>query len=269
MEKRVQSPSSINVYKHCPRKYYYSYILKLPQPPNVHLVRGNIAHSILEKFFDIDTSAISIENYEAHLKLTIQEMLVREWKNYKEKLDDLELEKETEMFYFEETLMMLLNWLDLFCSKVERKQGSFQERFKALTPIRELQYVSEKYHVRGFIDAIETNEDGSVRLMDYKTSKRQNLNEHILQLGIYSLLYYDKHGVMPKQVGVYFLKGRETFIDVDEELLEKAKKEIEYIHECTQTNDINHYIKNPGPLCKWRTGQCPFYDTCRPFEKLK
>jgi len=264
MEKRVQSPSSIKTYKHCARKYYYSYILKLPQAPNIHLVRGNIAHSVLEYFFDTDTSLFSMEDYEVHLKLVIQELLVKEWKKVKEKLDKLELTKEKMMFYFEETLMMLLKWLDLFCSKIEKKRGTFQERFKELTPERELLFTSEKYHVRGIIDAIEKNSDGSVRLMDYKTSKSANINEHILQLGIYSLLYHDKHGVMPKHVGVYFLKHKESSIEVDEEMLEMAKKEIAHIHESTQTQDINHYPKTITPLCKCSTGQCPFYDVCRP-----
>jgi ATP-dependent helicase/DNAse subunit B len=53
MPKRVQSPSSINTYNQCPRKYYYQYILKLPTRPSIHLVRGNIAHSVLEDFFSI------------------------------------------------------------------------------------------------------------------------------------------------------------------------------------------------------------------------
>lgn len=266
-EKKVQSPSSIKTYKQCPRKYYYSYILELEQPPNVHTVRGNIAHSALEHFFDIDTTLMSMDNYGPHLRLVMQHLLLKEWQNYKPKLDKLELTQDTQMHYFEETLMMLFNWLELFCRKLENKEGTFQERFKILTPTRELMYVSEKYHTRGIIDAIENNSDGTVRLMDYKTSASENLNEHLLQLGIYSLLYYDKHGVMPKQVGIYFLKGRESLVDVDEELLDMARKEIERIHSATATKDVNHYPKKPSPLCKWSTGQCSFYDVCRPHDR--
>ncbi len=265
VEKKVQSPSSIKTYKHCPRKYYYTYILKLPTPPNIHLVRGNIAHSVLENFFDIDTSVISIDDYQTHLKLVMQRLLLKEWQNYKKKLDALELTKEDEMHYFEDTLMMLLKWAELFFTKIEKRKGTFQERFKELTPQRELLYVSEKYHTKGYIDAVEKHE-GITRLMDYKTSKKHDINDHILQLAIYSLLYYDKHGYMPEQVGIYFLKGGEAIQDVDEELLALAKKEIAHVHENTTSEDINQYGKNPGPLCKYRTGQCEFYDTCRPFD---
>jgi len=266
MEKKVQSPSSIKTYKHCPRKYYYSYILKLEAPPNIHQVRGNIAHSVLEHFFDIDTSVITLENYEAHLKLIVQHLLLREWQNYKEKLDQLKLTHERQMHYFEDTLLMLFNWIELFCSKIAAKTGTFQERFIALTPMRELLFVSEQYHAKGIIDAIETNSDGTVRIMDYKTSSSHDLNDHILQLAIYSLLYFDKHGQLPKQVGVYFLKGKEAIMDVDEELVALAKREIAHVHSKTQTEDVNHYPKSPGPLCKYSTGKCEFYDVCRPFE---
>jgi len=265
MEKRVQSPSSIKTYKHCPRKYYYAYVLKLEQPANIHTVRGNIAHSALENFFDVDTADMNIENFEQRLKTAIQELLLQEWQNYKEELDKLELTQKKKIHYFEETLIMLFNWVSLFCRKIEKKEGSFQERFKQLTPTRELMYVSEKYHVRGIIDAIE-EDNGIIRLMDYKTSRLQNLDEHLLQLGIYSLLYLDKHGKVPTEVGVYFLKGQEKFIQVDDELMDMAKKEIENIHAVTQTEDVNKYPKSPGPLCKWRTGQCAFYDICKPFD---
>lgn len=263
---RVQSPSSIKTFKQCPRKYYYSYILELETTSNIYQVRGNIAHSVLEHFFDIETSMISLNNYEQHLKLVMQNLLLKEWQNYKEELVKLELSQEQEIKYFEETLMMLFNWTNSFCQKIAKQQGTFQERFKKLTPIRELRYVSQEHAVQGFIDAIE-HRDCGVCLMDYKTSSKQNIDEHLLQLGIYSLLYYEKHGVMPKQVGVYFLKGEESILEVDEELVEMAKKEIAHVHENTQTNNINDYPKQPGGLCKWSSGQCDFYNTCRPFEK--
>lgn len=266
MAKRVQSPSSIKTYKQCPRKYYYSYILKLPQPPNIHQVRGTITHSVLEHFFEIDTSALSLENCKNELKVIVQKLLLTEWSQKKTELDKVKITKEQEMHYFEDTMMMLFNWVELFCTKIEKKKGTFQERFKELTPERELKFVSENYSIQGYIDAIE-NHDGHVRLMDYKTSKNEDINEHLLQLGIYSLLYQEKHGILPKYVGVYFLKGQESQLEVDEELLNLAKKEIQNIHERTQTENIHSYPKQPSSLCKWSTGQCEFFDICRPFEK--
>jgi CRISPR/Cas system-associated exonuclease Cas4 (RecB family) len=265
MPKRVQSPSSIKCYKQCPRKYYYAYIAKLPQPPNVHQVRGNIAHDVLEHFFDIDTRVISLDSYPAHLQLVIQDLLLKEWQAAKPELEKLNLTKEQEIFYFEETLMMLLNWLKQFTVKIASETGSFAERFKKLTPLREQLYKSDNLHAQGIIDAIECDGE-TVRLMDYKTSSNQDINDHLLQLAIYSLLYYEKHGRVPEYAGIYFLKGKEVVVEVDEQLIEMAKKEIENIHQRTQSTHLLDYPRCPGPLCKWSTGQCEFYDTCKPSQ---
>src|SRR3989338_7328965 len=171
MGKRVQSPSSINVYKQCPRKYYYQYILKLDTLPSIHTLRGNIAHSVLENFFDADLSMLNIKNFREPLQKRIQQLLIKHWN--------------------EKLVQKVKSFSDL----------SFQEIFKKLTPLRELEYQSHKYAVRGFIDAIEEMEDKR-RLMDYKTSKRFHITEEYkLQLAIYALLYQEKHGVIPDQVG--------------------------------------------------------------------
>ena len=271
--KRVQSPSSINVYNQCPRKYYYQYILKLETSTNIHLVRGNIAHTVLEDFYSQDIANVNMKNYETMLKVKIQELLIKTWKDYEEKLTQLKLSQDVLTFYFEETLLMLTNWADKFIAKVKSFDNlSFKEIFEKLTPIREQHYISKELSVRGFIDAIE-DRDGKVQIMDYKTSKRFELSpSYKRQLGIYALLYKQKHGVSPAKVGIYFLKDRgkyEYTLDVDEELLEQAKKEINHVHEKTKSDNIEDYLKNITPLCKWSTGQCDFYDICFKQKSIK
>lgn len=265
MGKRVQSPSSIKTYKQCPRKYYYTYIEKLPLPPNIHQVRGNITHSVLEHFFDIDTTQMDLGDYKHKMKLAIQEGLVREWQNYKEQLIEVGVTKEEELHYFEDTLFMLFNWAEQFFERIEKEEGSITQRFRKLTPIREQEYRSEKLMIRGFIDAIE-DRSGSITLMDYKTNKTFNIDDHMLQLAIYSLLYMEKHGSMPSKVGIYFLKDKEQLIDVDKKLVEMAKKEVRAIHLLTKTDHIDDYPRRISPLCKWSTGQCEHYDVCRPHQ---
>jgi CRISPR/Cas system-associated exonuclease Cas4 (RecB family) len=265
MGKRVQSPSSIKTYKQCPRKYYYNYIEKRPQIPNIHQVRGNIAHSVLENFFDINTTQIDLGDYRQKLKLVVQEGLVKEWHNYKGKLEEVGLEKQQELQYFEETLFMLFNWLEQFFDKVDEEEGSFTQRFRKLTPERELEYRSEKLMVRGFIDAIE-NRNGTIRVMDYKTNKSFKIRDHTLQLAIYSLLYLEKHGEMPHQVGIYFLKDKEQVMNVDKKLVDLARKEVSAIHLLTKTDHVDDYPRRVTPLCKWSTGQCEHYDVCNPHQ---
>jgi len=266
---RIQSPSSINTYKQCPRKYFYQYITKLKTSPSIHTIRGNIVHSVLEDFFDINTADLTFENCEPALTQKIQELLVHHWKLKEVGLKKLGLEEKELNFYFEESMMMLVNWLQKFITKAQAMPSKdFKAIFKELTPLRELQYRSEERAVRGFIDAIE-NIKGKVRLMDYKSSKKFDMSEpYKLQLAIYAMLYEERHQKKPDQVGIYFLKdtGKHEYVmDVDEELLQFAKLEVEMIHLNTESNAIADYPKNITPLCKWRTGQCDFYGLC--FEQ--
>ncbi len=266
MVKRVQSPSSINTFKQCKRKYYYSYIEELPRKENIHGVRGNIAHSVLENFYTIDLKDFTKENYRQMFRVTLQNLFIQEWGKEREKLLALKLTKEELEHYFNDTLFMILNWCDDFLKHFESKlDNSIEEAFKQLTPQTELAFVSEEYKVRGFVDAIHLVE-GDVHIVDYKTNKKAELKDSIkLQLAIYCLMYEEKFGKRPKKAGAFFLRDTLHMIDVDEELLTKAKMEIKNIHDYTEkASSVHDYERTVTPLCKWRTGQCDFYEVCKP-----
>ncbi len=271
MAKRVESPSSINTFKQCPRKYYYNYVEKLPRVANIHQIRGNIAHSTLENFYDIDVSQFNEENYSLKFKEVIQQLLMHQWNTDYPRLHELNLSKDKLKFYFEETMLMLMNWVNHFITdfeKVKINGTSIQEAFIKITPIREQEYRSDNYSVRGFIDAIQHIEEEEVHIIDYKTNARFDMKDAIrLQLAIYSLLYQEKHGVLPSKVGIFFLRHKLKMMNVDEELLELAKREIELIHMHTSaTEEKEDYKRKITGLCKWRTGQCDFYETCKPHD---
>ncbi len=273
---RVQSPSSILTYKQCPRKYYYQYIAKLPTRENVHLVRGKIVHEVLERFFEIPLDEISDENYVEHLTYYVKNLFNGLWSKERPSIIKLGLTEDQIVFYYEETIMMLANWLNQFLVRLRGTIDGKDVRhgFEALRPVALEKGLSSDVHmVRGFIDYIEeyidsTTPDGEkkVKVMDYKTSKSSELTDNYrLQLAIYALLYEETYGKKPNKVGLWFLKnGKEVCVNVDEELLQLAKFEVEQIHFNTQTKKIDDYHMKSGPLCKWSTGQCDFYDQCFP-----
>ena len=210
MATRVQSPSSINTFKQCQRKYYYQYIEKLPTSKSIHLVRGNIVHSVLEDFFDLDTTSFSLQEAPMKFRQELQRLMLHHWIGYGEQLQTLGLDNDKLKFYFEESMMMVLNWGNHFVKefneemKKEEKQTS--DIFKQLTPIRELEYRSEQFQVRGFIDAIRHFGD-EVHIIDYKTNSKSEIKESIRrQLSIYCLMYEEKHGFLPTKVGAFFVR---------------------------------------------------------------
>lgn len=264
-KKRMQSPSSINVYLQCPRKYYYQYKLKLRTKPSIHLVRGSVAHLVLEHLYDIYPDVIA-EGYENNLRIITTELLKKNWSEAKDEFEKLDMTDQEISMYYKETERMLLNYLDLFMQRLQQKIDdgmSFVDAFRKLTPDREEEYLSWDHYVKGFIDVIE-KWDGKIRLMDYKTSKRAKINDaYKLQLAIYALLYQEKHGTLPDEVGIYFLKHGEMTLPVDQDLVKHAQFHIEQIHASTQdTDSISDYPKKVSGLCKWATGQCDFYEYC-------
>jgi len=258
---RVQSPSSINLYKQCPRRYYYNYIEKLPTKPSIHLLRGSIVHSILEEFFKIDINNISEKNFVFELNVLINEIFINHWKKRQPQLESLNLDNLE--FYFNETKSMINEWITNFISKLINQMENlpFKESFKKLTPKTEIKYTSQKHNVMGFIDAV--HEDEEITLVDYKTSSKDEFSEEYkLQMAIYALLYHEKNNKMPHKVGINFLKFGEKFIQVDEDLIELAKQECKQIQKVTSSNKIEDYPKKESGLCKWSSGQCDFYNIC-------
>ncbi|MBW2998935.1 PD-(D/E)XK nuclease family protein [Candidatus Woesearchaeota archaeon] len=264
MAQRLQSPSSINLFRQCARKYFYQYILKLPTKKSIHLVRGVVAHQVLEDFFKLDPEKLPSENYEFILRTLIQDMLNKEWIKEKEKFDELGMNEHDLEFYRTETKEMFENWVSGFITKLneEMQTKSFKEAFKHLTPITEKYYHSESHQVRGYIDAIHEWGD-NVHILDYKTSKRAKISpEYRLQLGIYAMMYQQEHGVKPTKVGINFLKFDELYIAVDDALIKEAEVACHEIQEKTKFDNIENYPKTITPLCKWSTGQCDFYERC-------
>src|SRR3989338_6780202 len=99
---RMQSPSSINTYKQCPRKYFYQYILKLPTKPSICLIRGSIVHEVLEKFFDLDIASLDEAELEFGMRSFVTAHLLRLWTKNKQKLMGLALpSEELERFLLE------------------------------------------------------------------------------------------------------------------------------------------------------------------------
>lgn len=261
---RIQSSSSINAFRQCPRKYYYTYIKELPQKPSIHLVRGKIAHQIVEDFFKLDIDSIPEENFEFSMKILLQDRLSMLWVESEEELSKLDISWREINSYLEETKSMIQYWFLDFMQSVKKraKKTGFKQAFKELSPVSEEHFLSRDIGVQGYIDAIHKDNDG-IRIIDYKTSKKDAItDDYRLQLAIYSLLYHEKYNEYPQRAGVYLFRHGERLLDVDENLLEFGRKEVERVHKCTSSENITDYPKSPSILCNWGKGCCDFYDIC-------
>jgi CRISPR/Cas system-associated exonuclease Cas4 (RecB family) len=214
---------------------------------------------VLEDFFSFDAKKFDEFGYGQEIKSLLFNLLDHYWQNSKKELDLLGLEGSQLNHYYEESKTMLSLWAERFIKKLELESIGLGvvTAFERLRPRTEVEYNSENYGVKGYVDAVHEHDE--IILMDYKTSNKDYVqDEYRLQLGIYALLYQQEHGIAPDKVGIDFLRFGEIVINVDENLLNLAKKEIEAIHGHSKSDRIEDYPKTPSKLCNW----CDFYSVC-------
>ncbi len=264
--RRVESPSSINTYNQCPRRYFHNYIQRLKSKGNIHTIKGNVVHSVLETFFEEPLPEnLDYNNVEEWISEKTFKLFVRFWKEKKEIVKRLEISEGMEAIGINDCVNILNQWTISFMKRMQKTNLPCKEAFNALKPKHKEKYFkSEKFSVHGFVDVIE-EVDGRIRLMDYKTSSSSYVgDEYFLQLGVYALLYEENLSVQPQEVGIYFLRDEngERVLTVNDNMLENAKRQIVKHHGRTQSDDMKEYPKKPGFQCKWATGQCDFYKLC-------
>lgn len=262
---KIQSPSSINLYRQCPRKYYYKHIEQVPEKANLQQIRGKIVHKVLEDIYDLHTDPIPEDSFLITLRVVLHEHFKNEWNANADKLAEAEVSENEITACYEETKIMINNFFQYISEKIRElvSQGiSPKIAFQLIKPKREVLLKSPIHHVKGYVDAI-CEDNGKTMILDYKTSKRFEISEdYKLQLAIYSLLFEEAYHT-PHEIGVLFLKhGRELRMNVDSRMIEWAKEECLKTHINTQSKDKKDYPKKPSYLCKWNDGRCPYYNLC-------
>jgi CRISPR/Cas system-associated exonuclease Cas4 (RecB family) len=263
---RIESPSSVNTYFQCPRKYYYSYKLKLPRTDSIATITGKSVHDALEKFFVLGSLGMTQENYVSEFQHRLMSQFNDIWAKAIPSLLKLNINKDTITKHYNDTMGMLRNFAGHVINQInaEMKKGkTFQKAFSHVKPQTEIHLTSDTHMVQGYVDALHEKDD-FIKVVDYKTSKRDHMSEdYRRQLAIYALLYHENFNKLPNKVGLYFLRqGTERDLDVDFGLVEEAKEALKKVHESTNSELIEDYPKEKSPLCKWSTGQCDFYESC-------
>lgn len=238
----MQSPTSINTYLQCPRKYYYKYIRRIPMKENVYALIGTIAHKVLADFVSKDSGDYSVER--------LMNVFDETWKRNKSPLVRQE--------HYGEIKVMLENWHNQLIIKTNGKRLDDYLKFAKA----EQKLKSEEYNVCGVLDLLNETE-GSI--VEYKTSSKPELTrEYKIQLGIYALLFLETFKKLPEKVFIHFLKHGKKEVPFTPGLLNDAKRICKLVNLKTLKSDMREYPKRKCSLCKWSNGQCDFYEECFP-----
>ncbi len=170
------SASRIATYQKCTWLYWTKYVLRLPDSTNTGALQGNCCHTICEcllksrhkKLYDnILSGGATIENE------PVIERFVRKFIK-KEKLPE-------ESFAKIDAMIVVALGVDFFC-----KGG------KIVSAEMEFDIANElpPYHIKGYMDKPAIYDDKFIRIVDYKSSKKQYQGEELVinpQAMIYSL----------------------------------------------------------------------------------
>lgn len=233
--------SRIDTYRTCPRMFRYRYVDRLPGKPAPALSFGTSIHEALERFYD-------------------------------RKLPEEPTEEELVGFLYDA-------WDSTGFRKVDRteqtrwyRQGQqvLRRYHRRVTGSYRLPVATEAWFELPFDDAVVVgsidrvdDDDGVLRVVDYKTNKRVRDRDRVkrsLQLSIYALACEHLYGELPGTVSLDFVvAGREIVVDVDELDLDAARRAV---HDAAEAVRAQQYEPTPMRLCDW----CDFRAVCPAWE---
>jgi CRISPR/Cas system-associated exonuclease Cas4 (RecB family) len=143
---RLLSPTAINTYLYCPRKYYLRYIKRLKSKLSIYLIRGNVVHKAIEKFHQKsgpDLKQTSLYNLASRLLRLFQTV----WNQAKSEIGALKLGDEKIAGFCRESRLMMINF----------SQWLFNRGLPSATKT-EVKLISRSLGLMGVIDAVYDSE---------------------------------------------------------------------------------------------------------------
>jgi len=239
---RRLSASALRRFESCPKQFYLADLVRADRGfvSSPRLAQANAVHHALERFFGLPVENRSLE--------TLQQALRFVWPAHRGV--DLFADRKEEAAYGLEALWML---------------ESFVENFDTLgTPLAREQWLDTRLANRielfGKLDRIDRRADGSLEVIDYKTSDRP-IDEHDLPDDIAAKTYavlaqanYDAHVSAVRYI--YLPLGREVVWRPEPEDLAEARQALE--SRVAQIRETESYDATPSPHCRY----CPFALRC-------
>jgi hypothetical protein len=234
------TPTSINTFIKCPRRYYYIHVARFKKPPNIHLIRGMTVHKTIESFYKLNIKQCQGFDF-IDLKLIIYNLFKQEWDRKNATFSKINLTKTDQDYFFQASLKMLYHFVEEYY---------FNREFELPDPVLEKTLSDKDLMIRGRVDAIHENcGDRSPLIVDFKTCKSKIITPaYSKQMGIYALLYYNNFNIIP-DIKIHFLNFKKGLVKlpVSKSFLDFIKGLVLDIHQRIKSNDISDY----PCVCGW------------------
>ena len=248
------SPSGSAAFEQCPKKWYFKYVAKLPDPKGEDAVLGTFTHSVLELLLQEPAD----NRTKAKAKAIAREI----WPEVENDPDFIALSlSDVQALEFRKRSWTAIEGL----WELEHPQG-----VEVASTELEVKVELSSIPFYGFIDRVE-REDGGLVITDYKSGKAPNKrfeDDRLQQVLLYAAALEQLDGHRPKRAKLLFLNNRDKSnsqnrrvveVEVTEKNLTQATKKFKRNWEelnaaCTSGT----FHAKPQILCKW----CSFLQNC-------
>ena len=248
------SYSKINTFKNCPQQYKIIYVDKIrKQDESIEAFMGKRVHEVLEWLYSIKDLKNEYIVFDRILK-KYKEL----WNNNFHENIFIARCKYNKYSYNKSSVYQIgIHCLKKYYNKFS-DNGYFNQRVFG-TEVR-FEIKIDNYKFIGYIDRIDKNDDGSIDIIDYKTSKRDKSYyqaKNDFQLAIYYLAAKELFNNSEINLNLFYLRT-DKFIKIEDDInkiLDLKKNIKKYIFSINNENDFS---ANESILCEW----CYFWREC-------
>jgi putative RecB family exonuclease len=240
------SPSSIGTWQQCPLRFRYSRIDRIPEPSTEPQILGSFVHEVLEFLYALPA--------EERTKQRARQLASQLW--------DEKWSAEAEQLNLDPDELHQFRWRSWWCiESLWQLEEPTQTNLAGIEQRLEMHIGDAK--LIGILDRYEENQDGSIRISDYKTGKKpkpQYEADKKFQLTVYADLVEKTLGHEVNGAELLYLKdGFRWEYNPTKSEIEEMRKTVTEVWEAIKVScSTGEFEAKPTILCNW----CSYKVTC-------
>ncbi len=238
------SPSRASDFMSCPLLYRFRVVDRLPQAPSPAAVRGTVVHTVLESRFDLPAGERTPQ--------VARDLLGPTWERL------LAAEPGLGSMFAGDDGIDLLQWLAQ-CRSLLATYFRLEDP-QRLEPAQREVYVEHvlgsRLLLRGYVDRVDVNAAGAVRVVDYKTGRSPSEifeGKALFQMKFYALVLWRSTGRVPSLLQLIYLGNGEVLsYQPDEHDLLATERKVDALWTAiARAHESGRWEPRRSALCDW------------------
>jgi len=247
------SPSRAGDFMTCPLLYRFRVVDRIPERPSREAVRGTVVHQVLEDLFDLSPEGRTLD--------AATSMLPTAWAQVRDGDDSVAaqlFESDDEATEWLASAVPLLE--TYFRLEDPARLEPYQRELRVETTL------DSGLVLRGYVDRLDRNAAGDLRVVDYKTGKAPGEGyeqKALFQMRFYALVIWRATGTIPRVLQLLYLGSEHVLrYEPDEGDLLATERKLQALWSAIQrAYETGDWRPSPSRLCDW----CDHHERCPEF----